>query len=155
MSDLDGISMVKKGSHLIGADQHADELLSGIKDGREVIVSIRRPRNASHHRLLFAVLNKVVENTDQWASVDMLLDDLKLATGHAEVRVNFFTGERQIKPKSINFAAMSQDEFRPWFDKAIHLLATQALSIGPSALLDEILAIVGPGPQNPSRKGGS
>ena len=144
MSDLDGICLVKRAGRLTGADSHADDFLAGIKEGREVMVSIRRARNPQHHRLLFAVLAKVVDNTDQWPSVEILLDELKLATGYAEMRVNAITGERYVKPKSINFAAMSQDEFRPWFDRVMHLLATQALATEPQTLIDEVMAMVEP-----------
>ena len=144
MSDLDGIAMTKCSGGLRGSDQHADEFLAGIKEGSEVLVSIRRPRNIRHHRLLFAALQKIVENCDQWASVEVLLDELKLATGLAEVRVNLLTGRPYAVPASINFAAMSQDKFKPWFDQVVNILATKALKTAPQAFLDEILAMVDP-----------
>jgi hypothetical protein len=143
MSDLDGVCLIKLGGRLTGADLRADEFLAGIKERSEVIVTIRRPRNPKHHRLAFAVMKKVVDNCDLWPSVEILLDDLKLATGHAELRINAFTGERQFKAKSINFAAMSQDEFRPWFDKVIDKLAG-VLGTESEALLAEVLAMVEP-----------
>ncbi|MCK7474054.1 MAG: DUF1367 family protein [Rhodopseudomonas palustris] len=52
---------------LVPADIHADEMLGEIADGREVMVTIRRARNPQHHRFLFAMLRKVVENSDLWS----------------------------------------------------------------------------------------
>ena len=138
MSDLDGYCFVKRGGHLIPADRHADESIASLKEGGEVLISIRRPRNIRHHRLLFA------ENCDQWASVEILMDELKLATGLAEIRVNLLTGKPYAVPSSINFAAMNQDKFATWFGQVVHILATKALKTAPQAFLDEILAMVDP-----------
>lgn len=143
-SDLDGICVIKRGGKLTAADLHADEFFARIKDGSECLVTIRRPRNIAHHRLLFAALHKVVENTDQWPSVEALLDELKLATGHAEVRVNLLTGKPYAVPASINFAAMPQDKFAAWFDQVVQILSTKALKIAPEALRREIMDMVEP-----------
>src|SRR6476659_7800903 len=74
-------------SGLVPTDAMSEELLASIPDGREVLVTIRRPRLIRHHRLLWALLKKVVENTDRWESEKSLLDSLKLATGLFEARV--------------------------------------------------------------------
>lgn len=143
-TDLDGVAVVKRGTHLVASDRRADEFFAGIKEGSECLVTIRRPRNPGHHRLLFAILHKAVENTDQWPSIEVLLDELKLATGHAEVRVNLITGKPYAIPASINFAAMSQDKFKPWFEQAVHILATKALKTAPETLMREILEMCEP-----------
>lgn len=143
-SDLDGRSFTKRNGHLVPSDVMADEMLAGIKEGREVLVSVRRARNVKHHRLLFAALNKVVENSDKWPNAGALLDELKLATGHAEIRVNLLTGKPYAVPASINFAAMSQDEFGPWFEQAVHILATKVLRVAPEALRLEISEMTEP-----------
>jgi hypothetical protein len=142
MSDLDGFAFVKRGRALYPRDFHADELLDTLKDGREILVTARRPRNPAHHRLLWAMLRKVVENTDgQWPNENALLDELKLATGLAEVRVNLLTGKPYAVPGSIAFASMDQTKFKEWFDQATHLLATRVLKCAPQELIDEVTAM--------------
>jgi hypothetical protein len=141
-SDLDARAFTKRKGHLVPSDIMADDMISRIKEGGEVLVSIRRARNPRHHRLLFAALNKVVENCDQWPSVEALLDELKLATGHAEVRVNLLTGKPYAVPASINFASMPQDKFAAWFDQVVGILATKALNVAPEALRAEIMLMV-------------
>jgi hypothetical protein len=145
MSDLDARSFVKRQGKLVPADIMADELLSGIAEGREVLVSIRRPRNPRHHRLLFALLRKVRDNNEQWASDQELLDDLKLATGLFETRVNLVTKKAYAVPGSISFASMSQDAFRVWFDQVLVVLATNVLGCTTEELRNEIIEMVEPG----------
>lgn len=43
---------------------------------------------------------------------------------------------------SISFVAMNQDAFSIWFDRAIHVLATQVMGCEDQALIDEVLAMV-------------
>lgn len=143
MSDLDARCFIRRSNYLVPADIMADEFLATIKIGREVLVSIRRARNPRHHRLLFAALRKVVENTDRWADEETLLDELKLATGLAEIRVNLLTGKPYAVPASISFAAMDQLRFSQWFERATPILA-QSIGVENAALLAEVNAMMMP-----------
>ena len=143
-TDLDARAFTKRRGCLWPSDPIAEEMIEKLKDGKEVLVTIRRARNPQHHRLLWAMLRKVVDNSDQWASEAVLLDELKLATGLAEVRVNLLTGKPYAVPGSISFAAMDQTKFSAWFDQAVHLLATRVLKCAPQEFLDEITAMAGP-----------
>lgn len=143
-SDLEARSFTKRQGRLVPADIMADELLAGIPEGREVLISIRRPRNPKHHRFLFALLRKVRENTDQWSSDQELLDDLKLATGLFETRVNLVTKKAYAVPGSISFASMPQDSFALWFDQVVHVLATNVLGVTSEELHAEIREMVEP-----------
>ncbi|MGV6875882.1 hypothetical protein ACUSIJ_24755 [Pseudochelatococcus sp. B33] len=151
MSDLDARCFTKRGNTLVPSDVMADEMMAQIKDGRDVLVTLRRARNPKHHRLLFAALRKVVDNTDRWPSEDVLLDELKLATGLAEVRVNLLTGKPYAVPASISFAAMDQTRFGEWFARATIALA-QAIGVEHQELLAEIAEMTAPrAPAAPQR----
>lgn len=136
MSDLDGRAFVKRGRVLVPADFAADEMLDDLPEGREVLMTMRRPRSPQHHRFFFALLRKVVENTDRWASEEDLLDDLKIACGHATRRANLITGEISLVAKSINFASMPEDAFRRFKDRALFVLST-AIGVDPVTLMEE------------------
>lgn len=88
MSDLEGRCFVVRehpggGKYLSPSDIHADESITNIKAGTEVIMTLRRPRNPEHHKKFFAMLKFVVFHTDnRWADVEELLESLKLAVGH-------------------------------------------------------------------------
>lgn len=136
MSDLDGRAFIKRGNALIPADFAADEAVAAIAEGREVLVTIRRPRSVIHHRWFFSLLRHVVSNSEQWSDEDDLLDDLKLATGHITRRVNLMTGEVSAVAKSINFASMPEDAFRRFKDRCLFVLA-KVLGIDPVTLMEE------------------
>jgi hypothetical protein len=140
MTDLNAVCMIRRNTGLVPADIHADDFIALIPMGKEVMVTVRRARNPKHHRLLFALLKKVIDNTDQWASIEHLLDEVKLATGLAEVRINLITGKPYAVPGSISFAAMGQDKFEVWFEQAVVILAG-VLGVGAEVLRDEILAM--------------
>lgn len=129
MTDLSGRCFVRRGNALIPADEHAEDFLHEIAEGREVIVTVRKARSSQHHRMFFAMLRKVVDNSEQWASEDVLLDDLKLATGHCELRRNALTGAAIMAPRSINFASMDQTAFRRFFDRCCYVLAQAGIDI--------------------------
>ena len=134
MSDLDARLFRRRDNMLVPVDRYAHEWLCTI-DGRPVMVSVRRPRNPEHHRLLFALLRTVVDATGKWPDVKTLLHDLKMATGLTETHINGITGEIVVRPQSISFAAMDQQRFRPWFDRATFLISAEVLDMPQSRLI--------------------
>ena len=137
MTDLDARAFVRLGNRLAPSDIMSDEFLASIPQGKEVLVKIRRARNVKHHRKLFALLNKVKDNSDRWPSVEVLLDELKLATGLAEVRVSLLNGKPYAVPASISFASMAQDKFAAWYDQAL-VIAARAINTTVEQLEREI-----------------
>lgn len=135
MSDLDGRCFVKKGGALVPADFAADELLAELTEGKEVVITIRRPRSPPHHRFFFALLRKVCEATGRWHDEDELLDALKLATGHVR-RVQRMDGEVILMPRSINFASMPEGPFARFKKRALWVIG-QATGIDPETLMEE------------------
>ena len=136
MADLDGRCFIKQGNTLVAADFAAEDFLANIKNGREVLVTIRRARSPKHHRWFFALMHLVVENSERWGSEDDLLDDLKIAVGHVVRRVNIFSGEVYLVAKSINFASMAEDAFVSFKMRSLKVMG-DALGIDPVTLMKE------------------
>lgn len=138
MTDLQSRAFMWRRGALYPSDRFAEEFCCRLKDGAEILLSARKPRSVKNHRLLFALLRITVENTEgKWADEKVLLDDLKLATGLFETRVSALTGLPYPVPASISFAAMSQDRFLPWFEKAVAVCA-DVLGCTPEELLGEV-----------------
>lgn len=135
MTDLDARSFTRRGSSLVPSDIAASEFLSEIKDGQEVLVTIRRPRNVAHHRLFWALLTVVCDNSDDWNDPEELLSALKLATGHTEPRMTI-DGNMYLAPRSINFAAMDQEAFKRFYNRCTYILAAK-LGIDADSLMAE------------------
>lgn len=100
----------------------AEDWLKSTKLHQGVLIDPRRPRNILHHRKLFALLNLAVENWPVETTTEALLGLIKIKTGHT-TPIESADGTIHHIPKSINFESMGQDEFSPFYDKAVHLIS--------------------------------
>ena len=128
--------MRRSGFWLIPTDGIQEKCLHRLKQGKEVEVEIKQPRNPQHHRLFFALLNITQHQTEDFPSTDMLLTWLKIKLGHVDVMI-WDEGKTYYVPKSISFASMDQDSFRDFFDRALDVIV-QRYGFDRPALLKEI-----------------
>lgn len=109
----------RRGKTLIPVDDQGLELLQSIRDGRDVMVSVKVARNPKHHRLLFAMLNLIVERTGKFSATDEALTALKVACGLVDPYIDSESGKTFFVPRSIAFESMPQDDFRAFFDRSV------------------------------------
>lgn len=84
-------------------------------------VSVVQPRNLRHHRLYFTLCHRIGDALG--IEAEDISDVLKLRTGHVrEIKTKH--GIERI-PKSISFAAMDQDQFKAFFDKAVTIITAE------------------------------
>jgi Protein of unknown function (DUF1367) len=133
--DLECRVFYRRSNTLVPADIHAEEMFNTIKDGKEVLLRVFKPRNVQHHRKLFAILNCVVENSEKYNDIEELLVIVKLAVGYATV-VQGMDGEMYRVPRSISFSSMPQDEFERFFPRAVYVLSRLS-DIPEDVLLNE------------------
>ena len=86
-------------------------------------VDCREKRNPQHHRKLFGMLRKVVDNSEDFETTQALLTAIKVKLGHVDV-IRGFDGEMLVQARSVAFAEMDQDEFNGFYDGALRLCAT-------------------------------
>jgi hypothetical protein len=86
-----------------------------------VMIEPRRPRNAGHHKKLFALLRLARDNWPVETTTNALLGLIKLKTGHCDP-IHGKDGIVYI-PRSINFESMDETEFCPFYDSAIQLIS--------------------------------
>ncbi len=110
----------------------AAEWINKVPLEKGVMIEPRLPRNIQHHKKLFALINLAVQN---WPAgeidKDTLLGAIKIKTGHC-TELKTQSGVMQI-PKSINFESMSQEEFNPFYEQAVTIIAT-VLKVSPQDL---------------------
>ena len=99
------------------------ELLNECATGSEFDLVKRSKRSNPHHRTYWKALAEAVRATQVSASSKHLHRELKLATGYTEKVLNRATGEIVEAPDSIAFDAMTQDEFKAYFDTAMAMLS--------------------------------
>jgi hypothetical protein len=136
MADLEGKAFFKRNGKLVPADLAAEDWLNSVPDGKEILISYRSPRNIGSHKHLFAILKVACEQLEGYPGPEELLDAVKVAT-HLTRPVKLASGEIIWIPKSINWAAMGQEEFARWKARALYVLG-KLLGIDPQQLLEEV-----------------
>ena len=111
---------------LFATDPVGIDTLREIGMGEMVRCQITRPRNVKHHRMFFALMQVVFQAQTHFATLEGMLDAIKIATGHFE-EIKGLDGCLYIKPKSIAFANMGQDSFKEFYNKALDLILTKIL----------------------------
>lgn len=82
-----------------------------LRVGDLVHAELTKPRHPKHHRLVFALLQKVLENQDGLQTIEQLLTVVKIKLGRVETLVDAATGRAYYVPQSIAFASMDQSDF--------------------------------------------
>ena len=110
---------------LRAADARAEQFMGRVKFGDVVLLEARRPRNVAHHRKFFAMLQKVFENQLHYKDVEEILVAFKFAIGHTK-KIKTARGIIEV-PLSISFAAMDQDQFNEFYDKAVDFVCAEVI----------------------------
>jgi len=115
-----------------GFDQ---EQLMGFDIGSEFKLVRMTRRSLPQQRAYWKALSLVAENDDRWATAEHLHDALKRACGYVTV-IHDLAGKPFLTTDSTGFDAMTQDEFRGYFDRAMAKLA-EAVGYDPLAFMQE------------------
>lgn len=127
------------------ADEASTDALRRIKQGATVVAEIRQPRNVQFHRMFFGLLNVTWQACGDWQSVEELLRELKFRVGHVDRQrvVDRRSGEvlaEIVTPRSISFAAMSEPEFREFYDRCVRVICEDMVpGLSDSVLREEVL----------------
>ena len=133
------ILVSRKLAGLYPVDETGEAVIRKFNMGEVVSVDVTRPRNLAFHRKLFAMLNIVLDNQDHFKSVDDLLEVCKLRTGHCHT-VLTKAGEVKITD-SISFAAMDQDAFNNFYNRACAWVCSEVIpGLSQQDLDDEVAA---------------
>ena len=123
-------------STLIPSSESDRELLTKIKTGETVRLTLTRPRNVWFHRKYFALLNlafdcweppehgngsALTERMSVEKNFDRFRKDIAILAGFydATYRLN---GDVRLEGKSISFASMSEDHFEDLYSKSIDVI---------------------------------
>lgn len=121
-TDLSGRLFERVGNHLVPADLHAQEFVEALKEKQKLLIDAKTPRSPENHAHFFAILHKAMDHLDGFADEDALLDALKMATGHVR-QLMLVDGTMVFVPKSIRFAAMPEEQFKRFKERALYVLS--------------------------------
>ena len=127
----------------IPANDDANEFFGKCKLGQLVTMDAKQSRNLKFHRLFFAILKLISENSNPHISEAAALHFAKLAAGVGEV-VTDSRGEKHFIPGSISFARMDQAAFDAFVQSAIPPLVGRFMQgTAPDAVIAEAMALAG------------
>ena len=119
------ILVARKLTGLFPVDETGEVVIRKFTPGEVVSIDVKRPRNVAFHRKFFAMLNIILQNQDAFKSIDDLLELTKLRTGHCHT-VLTKAGEVKITD-SISFAAMDQDAFNAFYQRACAWVCSEVI----------------------------
>lgn len=103
---------------LAPVDDAAKEGIGAYGNGEIIRVKLYRDRNPRHHRLFFGLLKLVFDNQDKYLSTEALRFAITVQAGYVdEIRLQGDTVA--LKPRSIAFHSMDQNEFKLFYDAAL------------------------------------
>lgn len=117
--------MMKRALGLFPATDHDKDTFSKIPQNEVLRVKWTRPRNVLFHRKFWA-LARVAFDHSEHPSVEAFVDDLKIMVGHCD-RIVRMDGSIWLRPRSISFANMDDDEFATFYDGCVNIILEHVL----------------------------
>lgn len=126
---------------LLPANNEGKDFYDRIKLGEIVELKGVKVRNGQYHRLFFAMLRLVSENSNPPISEAAALHFAKMATGTGEF-VTDSRGREVFVPGSISFARMDQNAFKDFVQTAIPPLVARFMAgTAPDDLIAEAMSL--------------
>lgn len=123
------------------ANDEGQDYFASLKTGQIVELKATKVRNGQYHRLFFAMLKLISENSNPHISEAAALHFAKMATGTGEF-VTDSRGRDVFIPGSISFARMDQTAFKDFVQTAIPpLVGRFMVGTAPDDLISEAMQL--------------
>lgn len=138
------IAMRREGNRLAPVDPISEEDLQKVPLAKDVLVTVRTPRNLRQFRMAWALAAKVAASCDFLHDSEDAMDWLKIKARHVKMIQDPRTQQVAIIPKSIAFASLSQDAFKRVLDRMVYVVCSDIVpGLDESSLRREIEDMVG------------
>lgn len=145
------IIMRKKGGRLEPVDEVSADELSLVPADKDVLVTLRSPRNPKQHRLAWALATKLAECCTYLHDREDAMDFLKIKSRHVKIVQNPGTGHVFLVPKSIAFASVDQAAFNRLFNRMVWVVCNEIVpGLDEGQLRDEIESMCAPNERVPA-----
>ncbi|MBU6232518.1 DUF1367 family protein [Patescibacteria group bacterium] len=99
----------------------AEQMLSRVPMGAEVMISVSRPRNPGQHRKFFVLLHLIFQNQEECQTETELRAKILVATGHCDT-FPLNDGRIVAIPHSMSEESMPADDFEDFYEKAVEYI---------------------------------
>lgn len=128
---------------LFPRNEMSDGDLRSVSQDRDLLVTVKTPRNPKQFALAWALAQKVSEACEWLHDKEDAMDWLKLKARHVKMLQDPHTQKVAIVPKSIAFASLSQDAFKRVLDRMIWVTVNEIVpGLDESVLRREIESMV-------------
>jgi len=103
-------------------DEESEEALKRFKIGETIKAKVSKPRNYKFHKKYYSLLKLVLENQDQYITIEELLIAIKLKLKMYDVRMSIDNKPFPVL-HSISFAKMDELEFGKFYSKTLDILS--------------------------------
>jgi hypothetical protein len=121
---------IRRGDGMFPVDDDGRDMVRACAEGRQVMGEFRGARNPRHHRMFFALLKMLVENTEP----SLFAGDTELARKailtdcrECDLWVHPKTGEVRVEVRSMAFEKMDQARFTRLFNRALYVICSDYL----------------------------
>lgn len=131
------VSLTKHSNFLSPADPAAEEYIGKMKQGQYLIAEIKRPRNPQFHKKFMSLLRLGFEYWEpgevgnRWGkpekNFDQFREDVTIMAGFFTVSIRT-DGSTRLRPKSISFASMDDEEFERVYQSVLTVLMERVLT---------------------------
>lgn len=115
---------VARNGALIPVDAASEVILKALTPGAEICIDIREKRSLKAERLYWAILNKIVSNTE-FATAEDLSNRLKIRCGLVDA-VSIIGGTR-LEPHARSLSDLGASEMSAFLNAAIQVLSTEVV----------------------------
>lgn len=139
--------MRKEGRRLVSVCQMSDEDMATIPNDKDLLVTVKAPRNLKQLRFAWALAQKIADARDDILDKDVAMDVLCEMTRHVKMVVNPVSGHAFLMRKSIgtlDAAALSR-----LLNRMVYVTVAQIVpGLDEGQLRDEIESMVSGTPQH-------
>lgn len=135
--------MRREGNRLSPINQLAEDELQSIPTDKDLLVTVKTPRNIKQFNLGWALAQKVADCCDWLHDKQDAMDWMLIQARHVKYLTNPKTGKVEIIPKSIALASMKQDQFDRLFKRLTYIVLTEIMpGVDDTTLHAELLEMV-------------
>jgi hypothetical protein len=127
---MGGAAFIRKGDGMYPLDDDGLEMVRAVQQGKAVMGEFKGARNPRQHRLFFALLKILVDNTPtEWFMGDTEQARRAILTDTREFTlwVHPITGEVRQELNSMKYGSMTQEHFNRFFNRALYIICNDYL----------------------------
>lgn len=139
-------AFIRKGDGMFPLDDDGLAMVRAVQPGKAVMGEFKGARNPRQHRLFFALMKVLVDNTPaEWFMGDTEIARRAILTDTREFTlwVHPITGEVRQELNSMKYESMTQEHFNRFFNRALYVICNDYLKgADMDAVRQEVYAMV-------------